>query len=449
MANTVNPFRVEQLGKGSYVLAGDAGESRKTLGRIISDWKDGPLVVFDSAGELYRRYSRDHDVCVSGLYEGSRVGDPFRTILMHPAIGASPESAAEFLCEALSPEGKSRGGDNEDFWRNHGREVNKKYWLYQIVELKEALQEWDRMNITLWMARNDRGLHALQYDVLNQPKAQPERNTPLRAESDASMGRPALFKFLKGAGEYEKARAVGLSPIYLEPLGRYVGKNQGSTAVSMVASAASHMAGIRSFFEAIAALGDDFLRSAAFEIGGYVHAPKGRAAFIPSLKRGALTDSSLAALMLVAFSAAADALGTPVTFIIPELDRWRAGPVLEFLTRRFGSRSLRCIAGVRSESRYKELMDTKRNVVDLVADSIDAEGVLWHRSKKKDLRELFDERTPADRPYGLDDLTEGMAALDLEDGCLRYVTIEDGVEGDRELRERRNSDASEPPWLLR
>ena len=440
----------------NVVLLGDQEEKIRTAKKIIQTWPEeaGGLVVLDRTGELFSSCAQEKDILCSGIHAGSFFPDYIKPVLLNPVIGSSPRAAAEYLCSVLSPMMKDLGTKDDGFWNSMGRKVNYDLWTFQLVEFRARCLPSD--NATLWFAKNDKALRDLQEGVLLGSTTTTSTTTavsnnitittPKVLTRTFEKGHMDLLQWLKKQDTLECGDA---SPLYYDSLGRFSGKQNINTGNCIIQTADTQMQAMRELFATIGFFHDMLAETPTLDLTAYTNAPNGSVIFVTGWRRGRPTDTALARLAMCGFAAAADHNGRPVTFIIPEVDQWNVTETIQYLSSRFGD-TVKYITGIRSESAFKSQIGVDKNgsILDSLEDLTFVDINLWHHSENKAMKTAFDERAKADRMYGLDDLVEGMMAIERDGNVQGYMMMEPVILMRRKLAEKRKENTNNIPWLL-
>ena len=441
----------------NIVLLGDQEEKIRTAKKIIQTWpvEAGGLVILDRTGELFTSCAREQDILCSGIHQNSFMPDYIKPALLHPIIGANPRTAAEYLCAVLSPISKDLGTKDDGFWNSMGRKLNYDLWTFQLVEFRARCLPGD--NATIWMAKNDKALRDLQEGVLLGSTTTTSTTTAISNNITITTPKVLTRTFEKGhmdllqwLKKQDTLDCGDASPIYYDSLGRFSGKQNINTGHCIVQTADTHMQPMRELFETIGFFRDMLAEETpTFDLGAYTNVPGGKAVFVTGWRRGRPTDTALARLAVGGFAAAADNNEKPITFLIHEVDQWNVSETIQYLASRFGD-VVNFITGIRSEATFRSQIGVDKNspILDALEDLTCTDINLWHHSENKAMKTAFDERAKADRMYGLDDLVEGMMALEHDGNVQGYMMMEPVIPMGQTLVEKRQDNTNNIPWFL-
>jgi len=402
------------------LLLGDNEEKERTYERLIHTWNErkGALVVFDSRG-WSERYGDGHFT----TSDVGNVPDYLQPVLQHHELGATPSAAAEYLASLCAPKNsRPHSRSNDEFWDNMGFQTNTQYLEYQVALLKQndaghALRTMAKrhklllegMEAIVFNEKNiiethiekfsespatDRGCDPKVFsedeDDFFQPKwtpARPRRSALSRPPQGQSAHKEDLSE-IKVLGD------LGLFKYTHSPFkGTLLGKGTSSSStlgLSMLRTAQAQQSSLAALFNAmiLAEKREKAPSGAPFDVEEFVRAPT-KALFIPAL-RNPEANAGLARVALAGLCAAADAQERRVTFLVPDLERWRLWRGLLHVLDVFPE-SVRFIVGYSDLYVLGQDLNFSNETV-LYQLLPHADAVVWHYTQDLMLNAIFRNR---------------------------------------------------------
>lgn len=426
-------FNTERLYSGNNLIIGSGRIKECLVNELLRSYKPefGALIVFDYDARLYESYEGASLLADFASKEGV-APNMFETLLRSKKYGAEIKSFISMM-HRINAETKPTRNANDSFWISMAEEVFRTYVEYMsVIYLAE---KYMRRNGNSEEKRDDIALfakHAGKMKSLMYKLTACDDNRKNLGEKD--FADDPQYKII--ARYVEKEYGRGTRP-FAGTL-RNHGSSISATFASVYMSTFTHYAPFFKFMDLLEERGKSISALPALNLSEFAARPSSPLFICGTGVSEA--DQAFGAFALISAAVAAQETGSPVTLVIPELERWNLADALAYLKgERFGDLSTVVSFTDASNLASKAGRDKYSLLTDLADTS---ESLLWLHSADDDYKRIFECRSTAkERVYKLNELGDNFAAYHSRGSELQYCLLPEQSEQCRQ-RSRRPFDCT-------